>query len=296
MIVGAVISAVAMAGCGERPVGPEGGEPSRIDRIGGREVTDAEFEIYLQRELGDASLEVAAAARRRLYEEFIAELLFARAGEREGLDAPAGLVEEEMLRLREAGIEANDDELRLQARRTLLARAYEREVLLPGVSVPPEEVERELGAPLKRQAREFVVFRQIRAEDSASADLAYRRVVRQRESFEEVARELSTAPDRGALQQRALPHLPRVTTDVLRRLPEGSASRPVEVDGAFYVFQVVARNRDPDPGRVAERELVRLRLFQARLEQLAEERLAELAAREGIRVPHLVRDAEETGR
>ncbi|UCF67492.1 MAG: peptidylprolyl isomerase [Acidobacteriota bacterium] len=267
------------AGCG----GERGGDSTRIatDTVGGQPVSQQEFERFLSLEAGIPPEELEPEVRQRFYEEFLAEVLFARAAERSGIEVPAELLEQERARQAEAG-ESAEEMPAADLRRGLLAQLYEQKILAPDVVVTAEEIEQQLGALSKRTSRQFAVFRQLRADTKETADEAYRRIVRQREPFEIVARELSSAPDAGALQQRAFDNLPQLIADKLRAVREGDVSRPLEYDGAFYLFQLEARNRDPDPGRVQERERTRERLWAEKLARARAERLSELAAAEGV--------------
>ena len=184
--------------------------------------------------------------------------------------------------LAEAGESMSEDAAREDARRALLAAAFERERLAPLAAVSAEEIEQALGPASRRGSRDHVVFRQIRTVDREDANRAYARIAEKGESFESVARDLSAAPDRGALQQRALREIPSEARSVLSRLPEGRLSKPVRVDGAYFVFQLEARNRDPDPERTREREEVRERLRREKLDRVRRETWERLAADEGL--------------
>lgn len=269
----------------------------RIDRIGGEELTDEQYERFVRRYAGVPAEEIDPAARQQLYEEYLAELLFARAAEREGLVAPAEAIREQLEALGPQAASEGDsrEELERDARQAVLARLYEEKVLAPRIKVTDEEIDAALGAAPPRVQREFAVFRQIRVDSREAASEAYRRTVRRKEPFEAVAKEMSTAPDAGALQQRPLSNLPAPVADVLRKLPEGGISRPVEYDGAFYLFELEARNRDPDPGRAGERQRVADRLWSEKMSRLKEEELRRLAELEGIRTPRTARRRKEKG-
>jgi len=264
----------------------------RVARVGDRALTEAEFRRFVVARGLDPA-EVDPAALDRLWEEFLAEVLLARAAEREGIVPP----ESEIGHFREfmadvaPGIDPADGER--EARRMLLARLYVERVLAPRVEVTPEEVEAALPARKRSRGRHYVVFRQIRLEDEKAAREAWHRVVRKKEPFDEVAREVSTAPDRGGLQQRDVDLLPPKVADVLARLPVGGVSRPVAFDGAYYLFELEARNRDPDPDLARERREIEDRLFREKLEHLVQETVRSLAREEGIRPPRLAEGDEE---
>ncbi len=279
-------------GC-RRGGGARAPRPDRVRRVGERELTEAEFRRFVAMHGLDPD-DVDPAALDRLWEEFLAEVLLARAAEREGIEPPSLDVSQAREFVADIDPGSGPEERERDARRMVLARLYVERVLVPQVKVTPEEVEAALPPGKPSRGRHYLVFRQIRLEDEGAAREAWRRVVRKKEPFDEVAREVSTAPDRGRLQQRDVNLLPSPVAEALSRLPVGGVSRPVPFDGAYYLFELEARNRDPDPGRERERREVRERLFREKLDRLVEETLRRLAREEGIRPPRLGgRDEEE---
>ncbi len=293
LVVTALLPLAMLAGGCDRSA-PPAEELTEVTRVGDRVVSDEEFERYLMHQVGLAPEELDEAVRAQIYEEFLAEILFSRAAQRVGLVPPAEVLRSEMARLNAIDPELPEPIRRAEAERTLLARAYEERVLASEITVTAEELEEALGkSGRKRRTRDTVVFRQIVVEDKEDGDAAYRRITRQGEAFDLVAREISMSGDGGAPQQRRLGDLPEAAADRLKRLPEGQTSRPVEIDGLFYLFQLDALNYDADPGRDRERAEIRYRLFREKLDALRATRLAELAAQEDIRVPRTARLASE---
>jgi len=290
LCVVAVVAAL-LPGCRREDGSARGIE--RVRRVGERDLTDAEFRRYVLREIGVSVEGLDPAAVDRLWGEFLGEVLLARAAEREGIVPDPDAVDRELARLRELGAGGDREELLREARRRVLAGTYVERILAPRVTVTPEEVEAALPPAEGSRTRHYVVFRQIRVEDEAAARQAWRRVTRGREPFDEVAREVSTAPDRGRLQQRDLAVLPGPVAEALRRLPVGGVSRPVPFDRAYYLFELEARNRDPDPGRARERREIEDRIFREKLDRLREATLERLAREEGIRLPRAAAAAEE---
>lgn len=282
---------VLLPGCRrEREVRPS--ERVRVERVGDRELTDAEFRRFVMAHGLDPA-DVDPAALDRLWDEFLAEILLARAAEREGIVAPPEELGREEEFLADIAPEATPADLEREARRRTLATLYVQRVLVPQVTVTSEEVEAALPPRRGSRGRHYVVFRQIRLDDEKAAREAWRRVVRKKEPFDEVARRVSTAPDKGRLQQRDVDLLPPKVADVLARLPVGGISRPVAFDGAYYLFELEARNRDPDPGRARERREVEDRLFREKLERLVQQTVERLAREEGIRPPRIIETDEE---
>jgi parvulin-like peptidyl-prolyl isomerase len=274
----------AVAGCGE-----PAGEQARVStefRLGERVVQTDEMRRFLLREVGLPREDIDDMALPAYRRQLAAQILFARAARRLGLEPAEAAVEAEMELLRELAPDTDPQTLRREALRAVLARAYESEILAPRVEVTAEEVEDRLGAQ-PRDGRTAAVFRQIVVPDDEEARAVHRRLATGEEPFEEVAREVSAGPEKGALQQVPLTHLPEKVQRALRRTPEGAVSRPVEIEGAHYLFEVQALNRDPDPARRREREEVQRRLFREKLDRLRSEHLAQLARSEGVALPPL---------
>lgn len=287
-----LLLAFCVVGCDRSA--PEGEPLEEVTVVGDRVVSDEEFNRYLLHQVGLLPEELDEVVRAQIYEEFLAEILFSRAAQRVGLVPAAEALRSEMARLNAIDPDLPEPVRRAEAQRTLLARAYEERVLAAEITVTPEEVDEALGkAGRKRRTRDTVVYRQIVVEDKAAGDAAYRRITRQGEAFDAVARELSMSGDGGVPQQRRLSDLPEDAAKALKRLPEGQTSRPVEIDKLFYLFQVDALNYDADPGRSQERAELRYRLFREKLDALRARRLAELAAQEDVRVPRTARLASE---
>lgn len=253
-------------------------------RVGDEVVGPDSMRRFLLREVGLPPEEIAPEALPTYRRELTAQVLFARAAVEEGLTPdPQALAEEEQL-VHELSPDTDPETLRAEARRTVLAHAYEREVIAAGVEVTDEEVEARLGTRPKEEGSS-AVFRQIVVADEEAARNAFKRIAQKNESFEAVAREVSSGPERGALQQVPLAHLPDDVLRTLRRTREGTVSRPIELDDAWYLFELQALNRHPDPARRREREEVRRRLFREKLDAMRRGHLEELAARAGVTLP-----------
>ncbi|MBP7146596.1 MAG: peptidyl-prolyl cis-trans isomerase [Acidobacteria bacterium] len=284
---GALVAAALLALPGCRGAAP-GGEPAGgpVAAAGDEQITPAEFERYLRRETGVGPAEIDGAAKKLLLEELIAEELLAFAAEGEGLTPPAEDVDAEVRQLQSLGAGGTPEELRHEALRRLRAELYERAVLAPAVRVQEDEVERTMSARADPGAGS-VAFRQILAENRADAERARERVTRRGESFEDVAQQISVAPDKGTVQSRRLDQLPEPAASALRRLQPGQTSDVLALGDSFYLFRLEARVADPDPGRARERADARSRLEQDQLEKLRAARLAELASRHPVTAPGL---------
>lgn len=269
-------------GCGEADA--PASSPETEVRLGDRVAGVGEMHRFLLREIGLPPAEIDERALPAYRRHLATQILFARAATRIGLEAEPAEMQAEQRLLRQLDPAADEEQLKKEARRAVLARAYEAQVLARRVEVTPEEVEARLGSR-PRDERRTAVFRQIVVDEESEAREVHRRLAREGEPFEEVAKEVSTGPELGALQQVPMSHLPESVQHALRRTPEGTVSRPVEIEGSHYLFEVQALNRDPDPARRREREEVRRRLFREKLDALREEHVGQLARSEGVALP-----------
>jgi hypothetical protein len=266
------------------------GDVATIAALGDYRLDDPAVDRYVKAEVGLDPTDIDPLGRARLREELFGEVLLARAAERESLAGDPGKLAAETERLRRvygaAGLPA---EIARDARRRVLARAYEQTILAPRSTVPAARVTAAASAA-SSETGQRVVFRQLRVDDQAAAERAYRRIARG-EAFEAVAAAVSLSPDRGRPQERALAELPPEVAAALERAREGAVTRPTAVDGAYYVFQLDARS-EPG-GDQADREDIRRRLEHAAFEELRQRTLAEFARREGVRAPVPAAPAED---
>lgn len=273
---------VSASGCGEPTDHPPA--PEAELRVGERVVEEGELRRFLLREVGLPQKQIDARALPAYRRDLLRQLLFARAATRMGLELDSVEVERELEILRELAPKAPAARLEQEARRAVLARAYESEVLARQVDVTEEEVEARL-RERPRDRERTIVFRQIVVSDGDRARELHRSLARGEGSFQKRAAEVSEGPERGALQQVPIGHLPEPVQDVLRRTREGRVSPPVEIEGRYYLFEVQAQNRDPDPARRRERQEVRRRLIREKLDELRREHVSRLARSEGVELP-----------
>jgi parvulin-like peptidyl-prolyl isomerase len=267
------LATLAAAGCGGRDEPAPAAAPApRAEAL-----TEAQLDRYLLRETGLDPRSIDPAARIRLREELVAEALFADAAEAQGLYAPIDAIDDGTRRLIALGAAGTPEELRADARRRVLAQIYEMTVLLPEVQVDDAEVERELAASRPADRGEQVTFRQLLVDSRVKANAALERLQRGRETFQDVAGQVSQAPDRGAVQVRQLSQLPEPAARVLKKLKPGELSRPVEIEGSYYLFRLEDRRPPPGPG-VREREAARERVFERKFGALRAARIQALAA------------------
>jgi parvulin-like peptidyl-prolyl isomerase len=268
-----VLLALLVPGCG----GKDEPAPAAAPAPRSATLTEAQLDRFLLRETGLDPRTIDPAARVRLREELVAEALFADAAEAQGLYPPVDAIDDATRRLTALGAEGTPQELRDDARRRVLAQIYETTVLMPEVHVDDAEIERELAASRPADRGERVTFRQLLVDSRVKAEAALERLKRGRETFQDVAGQLSQAPDRGATQTRSLTQLPEPAARVLKKLRPGELSRPVEIEGSYYLFRLEDRRPSPGPG-AREREAARERLFDRKFGALRAARLDELAA------------------
>ncbi|NJN64928.1 MAG: peptidylprolyl isomerase, partial [Acidobacteria bacterium] len=264
---------------------PGNGQDGAVTRVGDREIGEPEFARFVQTTQRSRARGHRRGRARGALEELLAEVLLARAAERGGVSASHEAVETEFSSLRALAPDQDESVLRSEAERSALARAYVDQVIAAQVSVGDAEVDAAL-PPVPSAGAENVVFRHILVETEEQANEASRSLAAG-ESFDAVARRVSMAAGAGQPQQRRLDELPEEASRVLSSLPEGAVSKPIKIGDGYHLFQVDARNRDPDPGRARERAEVRHRLFREKLSQVRRARLDDLAREEGVRPPRL---------
>jgi parvulin-like peptidyl-prolyl isomerase len=268
-----LLAAALGPGCG----GAEGPAPASTPAPRSTTLTEAQLDRFLLRETGLDPRSIDPAARTRLREELVAEALFADAAEAQGLYAPIDAVDDATRRLTALGASGTPEELRADGKRRVLAQIYETTVLMPEVRVDDAEVERELAATRPADRGEQVSFRQLLVDSRVKANAAYERLKRGRETFQDVAGQVSLAPDRGTAQVRSLAQLPEPAAKALKRLKPGELSRPVEIEGSYYLFRLEDRRPPRGPG-AREREAARERVFERKYGEHRAARIRDLAA------------------
>jgi hypothetical protein len=272
-----------LAACGGGgPVAPEAsGTNESSPAAGGALAVDAvSFERWLRVEAGVEPKEIDPQARVSLWREYLAELLFAREAQARQLVVPDDALDRELARLEALGDAWSGEQRQAAARQKLLAVIYESQVLQPMVKVEDAEVDAAL-AQAGVESQPGVSFRMIRTESRSVIDQAQRRI-EQGEAFEIVARELTTAPDQGAVMQRRLADLPKQAAGVLRSAEPGRLAGPVEISEAWYLFQLVAHVKDADPQGDRRRATARESLERQRFELLREQALQTMATAAGL--------------
>ncbi len=184
-------------------------------RVGDETIPVAEFETYLERNLGEEAQDLSSAVRSRLLDQFLEEELLLRLAEDQGLTLDGG-------------------SRRLAVDRLL--RSVEQADPTPGdVAAYYQEHREEFRRP------ERVRLRQILLEDRGTAERVHREL-EEGADFVAVARRASREPggDRGGYQgELAREDLPPSLADVIFELGPGEVSEVVEADYGYHVFQVM---------------------------------------------------------
>ena len=229
----------------QRPAAPP---PDAVARIGESEVRYAEFERYVQRDVGETGGVLGSDVLSELFDQFMDERLLTRLAVDRGLIPTAGAAAAGPRRAIDA----------------LLAADLRRE---PDAA----EVDRYYQAHRQELARpERVRLRQILTQDRKAAEEA-RREVAAGTPFEEVARRLSKGPNAGAggdQGELARGDLPPSFADLIFSLKPGEVSPVVPAEYGFHLFQVV----DHQPAEVVPLAAARPQIA-ARLRQQGADRL-----------------------
>lgn len=270
-----LVLALALTACTQPGSSDASAKPDNQAATASTVLAGESFERWLRLEAGVEPADIAPEARVELWREYCAEELFAEAANRQNLSVPENAIAAEIARLEALGDVWPPEQRREAARRKLLAVLYEERVLRQQVQVSEEEV----AAALKHagvEEKQGVSFRMLRTETRTQLDQARARIAKG-EAFDQVAREVSTTPDGGALQQQFLSDLPKAAAAVMQGLGEGTVSEPVEIGKAWYLFLLEARNRDLDPNRARQRAALRQSLLQQKFDQRRARELESLA-------------------
>jgi len=251
-----LVAGAAVAGCGPRP--------DTLARVGDEDVGVEGFQRYLEAASGQPWQAVDHQVATRLLDQYLdQELVLVAAESRatgDGYEHPAS---------------------RTAAVRPLLAE------LCRGDGGPPEEavvreIERRLDEVRPRRAR----VRQLLMDELEAAAAARSRVLAG-ESFEEVSRQVSRAPNAasggtlGLLEQGTLP--PEID-DVVFALDVGEISEPVRGPSGYHVFQVLEVVPEGRPPRAELERAVRREMSERYLGERTRSCLDRLAEEVGVRV------------
>jgi peptidyl-prolyl cis-trans isomerase C len=220
---------LAASGC-DRNAAPEG----VITTVGPRQITAADFEHYLDRNVGAAARQIPDEATSGLLDQMIHEALISEYAARQGISFTTNELTAAVRNDPGSTIQEKTDEMR---RGRLLADI---------AGELPQPTEAEVRAHYEQNTAEFrseeqVRVRQLLMHDDVAAAQALAEL-RAGEAFEEVSRKYSKAPNAmqgGDIGLVARGQLPRDFEDAIFALSEGGISPPIRTEtNFFHIFKV----------------------------------------------------------
>jgi hypothetical protein len=131
----------------------------------------------------------------------------------------------------------------------------------------------------------ILVLRALMVQDRKVADEVYGQIRRKRMTFPEAVAAHVTTPGQGAPMETTLGSLPEEVRGAIEDLAAGGVSRPVEVHGIIYLFQVEAWRDAVGPEDDGElREEVRAELRSRMIQDAAGQLLQELRKHPNVRI------------
>jgi hypothetical protein len=261
--LGSTLGVALLAVACQRSAAPP---PDAVASVGETEVRYAEFERYVQRDVGDAGGVLGSDVLSELFDQFMDERLLTRLAVDRRLIPSAG----------PAGADASPR----RAIDALLAAGLRQE---PGDA----EVARYYQAHRQELARpERVRLRQILTQDRKAAEEA-RREVMAGAPFEAVARRLSRGPNAAAggdQGELARGDLPPSFADLIFSLKPGEVSPVVPAEYGFHLFQVIEREPAQKVPLAAAREEILARLRQQNADQLLRSLVQAARSRYNVKV------------
>ncbi len=240
------VSFLAAAGCSKRPPRPAA-SPSVVALVGERPVKWDDVAAYVKSAAGDDARNVSPRVASSLLDQYLEEILLDRAAE-DAMPPPEGNTVTEQ-------------------RRALIARRGGVE------SISDEDLRKEYAAHAERYRHPPVIrVSQLLFRSREAAEAALKRLSGG-ESWEEISRTLSLAPNAangGALGLLSRSDLPREFEKVLWGLPAGKTSGILATPHGFHIFRV--------DGRFEARDISFEEAKSALTLALAEERSARAAA------------------
>lgn len=211
---------------------------SIVARVDGEAICKDEFEAELLRRAGA-----------RVLEEIITERLIRREAERKGISVSRSEVDAELKRrygelLSHKGNEVGLDELRREVELSLLLKKL---CMSDPQTIPSTH---EVISYYEEHKGEFVIPERVRlrcivVEDLGSAMSVYEAAIRSRDSFANLARELSvdqaTRDKGGDMGVLTLSSLSSKLRSVVEGMNVGDVSKPFELDGRWWIIRLEER-------------------------------------------------------
>jgi parvulin-like peptidyl-prolyl isomerase len=245
---------------------------------------------------GESTAAADPATSSRLFDQFVEEQLLLIQARKEGVQVPDAEVQAylEQQRLVEnapegaaAGEGAADAErFRARVRNTLLAQKFRDQVVLKGVRVGSEEIEKYFrDHPAESEGASRVNLRQIMVDEEPLAR-RIRAELEQGASFQELAERHSLAPDRGQATQYEEADLPEDLQAVVAGLQVGETSDVIQTGGRFVIFRLEGRQHKSLRGLEDVRERIEIKLLRRKMDEAMARYLADLRSRVNLRLYH----------
>jgi len=282
-----------LAGCGE----PLPDDPARIPVawVDGTPLMLSELEDYFAANLLETEneegqeIENLAEVRSRLFDAFVEERLLLSEAERRKLPVDEREIELYIASGGSADDDANKEpepaRQQAEARRRLMIEKLQEDALR---SLPPlgdDEVRAYLARNRSRlEPGRWLELRSLMLESKESADRVYQDVRKRKITFAEAVVRYEKSPGQGLPMRVAWDGLSDKVREALEGLKAGEVSRPVEVNGNVYVFQVASWLEERED---TNRELIRrarLELERERRRQVYDALLAEIRERTPVRL------------
>lgn len=260
-------------------------DPGRVIAVlDDKQLSFAELEAYfainmLQDSPAELSGEQHDEVQSRLFDNFIDEQLLLLEAQRSGIQVDdAELVS--YLSSQPAGTQQSphtEGHAAGAARQALMVQKFRDRFLRQEVTVADQEVERFLSEnrddPMTE--RQFTV-RSLLLSSPEQAEEAYRKIREGTMTFGDAVAAHATAPGQGVPLEISEEGLPPPLRDAITQLAPEEVTRPVELHGSVYLFQLVSRQQATVPDQEDLRTRARNELARQRGQQALEELLQEL--------------------
>lgn len=280
--IGTAAALVLAAACATACGPPSETDAERIAEIDGSPVKLAEFEAYLAVNLpadpsADPDEESHDQVMSRLLDNFVLERILLR----HALAAGFEVSDREVMRYLSMGSGERPeppalDPSRFEAvRQVLTVQKFREAWLRKTVTIEPGMLDAYVAQQRDRLVpQESVVLRSLLMASPEQAEQVYGEIRRRRMTFDEAVVAYSSMPGQDTPVEMARQGLPPVLDEAVAKLRPGRVTRPVELHGGTYLFQLVSRRT----GSTVSEEELRARAEEELLERLRNEELWRLEA------------------
>lgn len=275
--------ALVLVGCGDGGDGDPSERPVAV--LGGTTATVADLERHLAGVLIDDEAgatfdgEEGDRVKSRLFDAFVDEELLLLEAERRDVqvqehevDAYLGLVPWE-----QEPSTTQDEEARRRARRNLMIQKLRGAEVGAKVAVTEHEVDAYVRDHLDSLLPEhLLVIRWITLNGKRDAARVRREILQKQMPFDEAAEVFAASPAEGRSVEIEFEALPEAVQQAVQDLTPGQVSRPVELQGSYYLFLVEAAGGRTPPDRAELRERARNELLRIRSREVIDRLLGRL--------------------